>query len=74
MKLLMLCCDTGPMHRPTGEPLEIQGAGWAARRPTREVAEAALAHSAGSLARAYQRSDLLAARRKVMEAWGRYIT
>ncbi|MDE0369869.1 MAG: tyrosine-type recombinase/integrase [bacterium] len=48
---------------------------WAAENGVpREVAEAALAHSAGSLARAYQRSDLLAARREVMEAWGRYIT
>ena len=48
---------------------------WAAENGVpREVAEAALAHSAGALARAYQRSDLLAARRKVMEAWGRYIT
>ena len=48
---------------------------WAAETGVpREVAEAALAHSAGSLARAYQRSDLLAARRKVMEAWGRYIS
>ena len=48
---------------------------WAAENGVpREVAEAALAHSAGALARAYQRSDLLAARREVMEAWGRYIT
>ena len=48
---------------------------WAAETGVpREVAEAALAHSAGALARAYQRSDLLAARRKVMEDWGRYIT
>ena len=48
---------------------------WAAETGVpREVAEAALAHSAGALARAYQRSDLLAARRQVMEAWGRYIT
>ena len=35
----------------------------------REVAEAALAHSAGIVERAYQRSDLLAARRQVMDAW-----
>ncbi len=35
----------------------------------REVAEAALAHSAGIVERAYQRSDLLAARREVMDAW-----
>ena len=48
---------------------------WAAETGVpREVAEAALAHSAGALARAYQRSDLLAARRQVMETWGRYIT
>ena len=48
---------------------------WAAETGVpREVAEAALAHSAGSLARAYQRSDLLAARRQVMETWARYIT
>ena len=37
----------------------------------REVAEAALAHSAGVVERAYQRSDLLAARREVMDAWAR---
>ena len=40
----------------------------------REVAEAALAHSAGAVERAYQRSDLLAARREVMEAWGELLT
>ena len=39
----------------------------------REVAEAALAHSAGVVERAYQRSDLLAARRKVMDAWARVL-
>ena len=48
---------------------------WAAETGvSREVAEAALAHSAGALERAYQRSDLLAARREVMEVWGRHIT
>ena len=48
---------------------------WAAEAGIpREVAEAALAHSAGALERAYQRSDLLDARREVMEAWGRHIT
>lgn len=48
---------------------------WAAETGVpREVAEAALAHSAGVVERAYQRSDLLAARREVMEAWGRHIT
>ena len=35
----------------------------------REVAEAALAHTAGAVERAYQRSDLLAARREVMDDW-----
>lgn len=48
---------------------------WAAETGVpREVAEAALAHSAGALERAYQRSDLLAARRDVMEAWSRHIS
>ncbi|MXZ99961.1 MAG: tyrosine-type recombinase/integrase [Acidimicrobiaceae bacterium] len=47
---------------------------WAAETGVpREVAEAALAHSGRALERAYQRSDLLAARRKVMEAWSRHI-
>lgn len=40
---------------------------------TPEVAEAALAHVAGVVERAYQRSDLLAARRKLMEAWARVL-
>lgn len=39
----------------------------------REVAEAALAHSAGAVERAYQRSDLLAARREIMDAWARVL-
>lgn len=39
----------------------------------REVAEAALAHSAGAVERAYQRSDLLAARREVMNAWAKVL-
>ena len=48
---------------------------WAAETGVlREVAEVALAHSAGAVERAYQRSDLLDARREVMEAWGRHIT
>ena len=39
----------------------------------REVAEAALAHSAGAVERAYQRSDLLAARRELMDAWAKVL-
>ena len=39
----------------------------------REVAEAALAHSAGAVERAYQRSDLLAARRETMNAWAKVL-
>ena len=35
----------------------------------REVAEAALAHTAGAVERAYQRSDLLEARRRIMADW-----
>ena len=39
----------------------------------REVAEAALAHSPGVIERAYQRSDLLAARREIMDAWAKVL-
>ncbi|MYG98225.1 MAG: hypothetical protein F4144_02015 [Acidimicrobiaceae bacterium] len=39
----------------------------------REVAEAALAHTAGAVERAYQRSDLLAARRALMDDWARVL-
>lgn len=43
---------------------------WAAERGVpREVAEAALAHTAGAVERAYQRSDLLERRREVMAEW-----
>lgn len=43
---------------------------WAAEQGVnRELAEAALAHTAGAVERAYQRSDLLEQRREVMEAW-----
>ncbi len=37
----------------------------------RELAEAALAHSPGVVERAYQRSDLLAARSELMENWAK---
>jgi integrase len=40
----------------------------------RELAEAALAHVAGDATeRAYRRSDALARRHKLMEAWARYL-
>ena len=41
---------------------------------SREVAEAALAHVAPGIESVYQRSDLLAARADVMEAWAAYTT
>ena len=41
----------------------------------REVAEACLAHRLGNAAElAYARSDLLARRRELMEAWGEYVS
>jgi integrase len=49
---------------------------WCAERTSfpREVAEAALAHSlTDRVEAAYQRSDLLAKRRKMMEAWSAYL-
>jgi integrase len=50
---------------------------WAGDKTTfpREVAEAALAHTVGDeTERAYRRSDAIAKRRKLMEAWERYLT
>ena len=47
---------------------------WAAENGVQhELAEAALAHSAGVVERAYQRSDLLALRRDLMDAWSTHI-
>ncbi|MCQ3805300.1 MAG: tyrosine-type recombinase/integrase [Acidimicrobiia bacterium] len=40
---------------------------------TREIAEAALAHTVGGVEGAYARSDLLKARRPIMEDWARYL-
>ena len=39
----------------------------------REVAEAALAHVVGGVEGAYQRSDVLDARREVMADWATYL-
>ena len=49
---------------------------WCAERGVpREVAERALAHVVGNrVEAAYNRTDLLERRRKVMEAWGRYVS
>ena len=48
---------------------------WAAEQGIpREVAEAQLGHVAGKIERAYQRSDLLDARRKVMDDWSEYLS
>jgi integrase len=49
---------------------------WAAEQTNfpREVAEGSLAHTlADATERAYQRSDFIAKRRQIMEAWARYI-
>ncbi|MYC99006.1 MAG: tyrosine-type recombinase/integrase [Gammaproteobacteria bacterium] len=48
---------------------------WAAEQPkvNRQVAELALAHRVRGVEGVYQRSDLLARRRDVMEQWARYI-
>ena len=48
---------------------------WAAESGVpREVAEAALGHVVAGVEGAYQRSDLLEARRTVMEDWANYLT
>ena len=41
---------------------------------SREVAEACLAHVAGEVEKAYQRSDLLERRREVMQSWNDYLS
>jgi integrase len=49
---------------------------WAAEQTNfpREIAEASLAHAVGDATeRAYQRSDFIAKRRQIMDAWARYI-
>ncbi len=49
---------------------------WAAERTNfpREVAEMALAHAVGdAVERAYQRSDMFAKRRQIMDAWARFV-
>jgi integrase len=49
---------------------------WAAEQTNfpREIAEASLAHTVGDATeRAYQRSDFIAKRRQIMDAWARYI-
>ena len=47
---------------------------WAAETgKRREVAEAALGHVVGGVEGSYQRSDLLQARRELMDAWGDYV-
>jgi integrase len=50
---------------------------WAAECTSfpREIAEMALSHAVGSaVERAYQRGELLAKRRQLMEAWAAYIS
>ena len=50
---------------------------WAGDKTTfpREIAEAALAHAVGDeTERAYRRSDALAKRRKLMDAWDSYLS
>ena len=49
---------------------------WCEREKVRyEVAETALGHAVGErVERAYQRDDLLAERREVMERWADYLT
>lgn len=43
-------------------------------KASREVAEAALAHSLGEVERAYRRSDLYDRRRELMVEWSRFVT
>jgi integrase len=68
------------LHRMARSDLTVHGfrstfRDWAAEQTNfpREIAEKALAHRVGDeTERSYQRGDLLAKRRKLMEAWARY--
>lgn len=73
MTLSKLCKSNGIDCVPHGMRSSFRD--WAAETGVRrEVAEAALAHVLGATEAAYNRTDLLEARREVMEAWARYIT
>jgi integrase len=64
-----------PAAAVTSHGLRSSFRDWAAEQTSfpDEVAEQALAHSVGSkVRRSYQRGDLLAKRRQLMEAWARY--
>ena len=62
-------------ERFTPHGLRASFRSWAAEQGIpREVAEAQLGHVAAKIERAYQRSDLLEARRKVMADWSAYLT
>jgi integrase len=68
------------LHRVDRSDLTVHGfrstfRDWAAEQTNfpREIAEKALAHRVGDeTERSYQRGDLLAKRRKLIEAWARY--
>ena len=48
---------------------------WAASQGVSfEVAEICLAHAGGKLQKAYQRGDIIAERRKVMERWAQFLS
>ena len=67
-----LCRQVGVDGTPHGMRTAFRS--WAAERgAAREVAEAALGHVVRGVEGAYQRSDLLDARRQLMEQWATYI-
>ncbi len=71
MTLSKLCKSNGIACVPHGMRSSFRD--WASESGVRrEVAEAALSHVVGGVEGAYHRTDLLEARREVMEAWGRY--
>ena len=53
----------------------MSSATWAASQGVSfEVAEICLAHAGEELQKAYQRSDILGERRKVMERWSKFLS
>ncbi len=75
MAMLMLLRRMGRRHELTTHGFRSTLRDWAAERTNfpREIAEMALAHVVSDkVEAAYRRGDLLAKRRQLMEAWGRY--
>ena len=75
MSLTKVLRDVGLADRATVHGFRSSFRDWCAETgKPREIAEAALAHAVSGVEGAYFRSDLFDRRRRLMDAWGSYIT